>query len=134
MYRNLKPSSVNNAAVQRISRQGEDAANFYQASWPIGISGWTSGDYSVVIDGLDNGWNENSIPTSLGYTGGIPAMVQNTLFQIGGSECLPLVCWSSTANSSRAWAQQMSHGMQVVIPVTKSASGLCARAVRRVKV
>lgn len=131
MYRNLKPNATNNAT---FTRDGTG----WQQGLDDGLAGLSGTDVAVPNDGLAMGFNANTLPTSGGYTAVAPVMTASALFQAGGSESLPTVCWASTYHQAGsgewAWVQNFMHGAQFVVQVNKIAAGLCARAVRRVKV
>ena len=122
MYRNLRPSTTNNAIVQRSG--GSPQIIDLSSGGAHGDIGDTT---SVVIA---NGVNANSEPVGAAYTALVPARTALALFQTGGAQALAASihwssspCWDSQNNdydsgasgtwfSHRNWVQNMADGQQ----------------------
>lgn len=123
MYRNLRPSTTNNAIVQR---SGPSVSDLIDLS-----SGGAHGDIGDTTSTAQaNGINANSEPVGAAYTATVPARTAVALFQTGGAQALAASihwssspCWDSQNNdydsgasgtwfSHRNWVQNMADGQQ----------------------
>lgn len=113
-YRNLKPTTTNNATFGRER------------------SAYTYPEGNDVV-GNTMGTNLNSSPQGAAYTSGNPARTTVALFQSGGAEAFAAVrYWSSTEfSATAAWLQIFGDGDQFG---NQRDSNFYVRAVRRVPV
>lgn len=121
MYRNLRPSTTNNAIVRR-SGGSPQIIDLSSGGSQGGI-----GDTTSIV--IANGVNDNSEPVGAAYTTTVPARTAVALFQTGGAQALAASihwssspCWDSNNDnydagvggwfSHRNWVQNMADGQQ----------------------
>lgn len=115
-YRNLKPTTTANSTGVKLT-----SALVYTEFDDV------SGD----VQGI----NRHSFPTGTAYTSGVPAQTTDPLFQSGGAQAFltDRHYWSSTDYSDiDVW--RINFGDGIAARVSKTASVLRARAVRRVAI